>query len=185
MAMMPCVSMRYTTALAEFAECASRGERVMMRSHRNGQHVRLALHEPREVARRQHALRAGDRRRRRWTIPRRSASTHDRLAHRRAGRKDRQRIGDHHVVHPREQPPAERAAGMKPREVLAPESLVLEQRHGQRVAQGERGRRARGRREIVRARLLAHPRVERHVAVPAERRVRLPGDARSSAPRSP
>ena len=101
------------------------------------------------------------------TMPRRSASTTTACAQRRARRQHRQRIGEHHVVHPREQPPAERAARMEPREVLAPESLLLEQRHRERVAERERGGGARGRREVVRARLLAHPRVERHVAVAA------------------
>ena len=71
------------------------------------------------------------------------------------------------------QPTTERTAGMQPREVLAAKSLVLEQRHGERVAERERDRGARRRREIVRTRLLAHPRIERHVAQPRERRARL------------
>ena len=37
-------------------------------------------------------------------------------------------------------------------------------------------------REVVRARLLAHPRVERHVAQLAERRARLPGDGDRAYP---
>ena len=76
---------------------------------------------------------------------------------------------DHHVAHPEEQLPAERAARVELGEVLAPEALHHEQRDGQRVAERQRHGGARGRREIVRARLLGDAASSATVATRAKR----------------
>ena len=67
---------------------------------------------------------------------------------------------------------AELAARVQVGEVLLPEALAHEQRHRQRVAERERGGRARGRHEVQRARLLGDAAVERDVGRLAERRRR-------------
>ena len=93
---------------------------------------------------------------------------------------DRQVLTEHDLFDPDDQLAPEGAARMNPGEVLALEPLLLQQRHRQRVAEHERRRRARRRREIVRTGLLAHAGVERHVAVSAKRRRRVPGDGDGS-----
>ena len=175
MAMMPFVSMRYTTALASSPQCASRGVRVMMCSTgKASTSVSCSMSRVRSPAVSTPCSRRSSPTT--MTMPRCSARTTTACTQRRARRKDRQRIGDHHLVDPREA-----AAGRARRQdggARSPRAGIplLEQRHGQRVAQRERGRRAGGRREVVRTRLLAHPRVERDVAVPRQRRARLPRD---------
>ena len=100
----------------------------------------------------------------------------DRLAQRAARCQDRQRIHEHDLFDSRHEATADGAAGMQPREVLAAEALVLQQRDGERVTQRKRRGRARGRCEVVRARFLAHPRVQRNVAQLRQRRADLARD---------
>ena len=59
---------------------------------------------------------------------------------------------------------------MKPRKVVGVEALLFEKCDRQRVTKREGYRSARGGREIVRTRLLLHPRIESHVAVPRQSR---------------
>src|SRR4029077_10709 len=79
-------------------------------------------------------------------------------------------VGDHHVGYPGEETLSNRATGMKPGEIVRVEPLFFEERDRERITQCEGDRRAGGRREVVRARLLLHPPVERHIAVSRERR---------------
>ena len=166
--------MRYATALASSPTRAIFGFRVMTRSNGYRQHVTAALDQPAQIAGREDAFHAplavdddGD-----------AAALRDhddRLAHRIAVVRAPagSRVSMISSTRTTSLSP-ERPAGMNPGEVLALESLLLQQRHRQRVAEHERRRRARRRREIVRTRLLAHPGVERDVAVSAERRRRAP-----------
>ena len=99
-------------------------------------------------------------------VPRRwaSSTTASRIV---ASERSTRSGGPHDVLDPQQQLPAERAAGMEAGEVLARESLLLEQRHRQRVAERQRGRGARRRREVVRAGLLATQASSATVAVRA------------------
>ena len=65
---------------------------------------------------------------------------------------------------------------MQIHEVLFAEPVFDEQRHGERVADGERGRRARGRHEIQRARFRSDAAVDRHVGRLGKRRTRTAGN---------
>ena len=75
----------------------------------------------------------------------------------------------------RSRPLAELAAGVQMGEVVLPETAPDQQRHRERIAERQRGRRARGRREIHRTRLFGHVTVQRDVGGPAERRLGLAG----------
>ena len=70
--------------------------------------------------------------------------------------------GVHQRFDPHE-PLAQLAPRMQVGEILLPEALFDQQRHGQRVANRQRGGRARRRREVHRTRLLGDAAVERHV----------------------
>ena len=59
--------------------------------------------------------------------------------------------GAHDVAHVREELAAERAAGMRARELVPREAFRVHQRDRERVAERERGGRARRRREVQRA----------------------------------
>ena len=100
----------------------------------------------------------------------------DRVAHGGVGVEQRQVRGEHDLFDENDELTTEGTAGMNPREVFAPKSLLLQQRDGKRVAQHERGGGARRRRKIVRTRLFAHRRIEPDIAVPPERRRRHSGD---------
>src|SRR5665811_1895249 len=76
----------------------------------------------------------------------------------------------------------QRAARMQSREILAAKSLLLQERDGQRITECECRRRTRCRREIVRARFLAYPGIERDVAEPRKRGAHLPDDADCAYP---
>ena len=65
---------------------------------------------------------------------------------------------------------------MKPGEVLAPESLLLEQRDGERVPERERDGGAGRWREVVGARLFTNRGVEPHVGMPCQRGRPVAGD---------
>ena len=60
---------------------------------------------------------------------------------------------------------------MNAREVLTTEPFLLEQCNGERITNRQRRRGARRRGEVVRACLLAHPRIECDVRVTRERRL--------------
>src|SRR5688500_12870982 len=64
---------------------------------------------------------------------------------------------------------------MQSGEIVGVEALLLEQRNGQGVTQSQRNGGAGGWSQIVRTRLLLHPRVERHIAVARESRVGVAG----------
>src|SRR5205085_5692650 len=81
-----------------------------------------------------------------------------------------------HIRDAQQEVPAQRAPGVRRREVLAPESLDLEQRDAEAVAERQGGGGARGGRERLRARLFGDARVEHHVGLTGEDRVRLAGD---------
>ena len=61
-------------------------------------------------------------------------------------------------------------------ELLFAKALAPRQRHRQRVAERERGRRARRRRQVHRARFFGHVAAQRDVRRLAERRVRIAGE---------
>jgi hypothetical protein len=91
------------------------------------------FHESGEVARREHTLQL--------TIV--AGHEHDTalfgqhddgLPQRGARRKNRQGIRDHDFIYPPQQPPADRAARVQAGEILPLESLVLEERDRERVA---------------------------------------------------
>src|SRR5689334_1908433 len=71
---------------------------------------------------------------------------------------------------------------MEPREILGTKTALLEQCNRERIANDERGGGARRGSEIVRTRLLAHPRIDGDVRVAAERGLRLPHQRESSYP---
>jgi hypothetical protein len=76
----------------------------------------------------------------------------DRVGQQVAGAAARQLLAlAHDVAHVHQQPPAEGARGMVHREVVALEAARVEERHRERIAQGERRRGARGGREVERA----------------------------------
>ena len=81
----------------------------------------------------------------------------------------------HDLVHAREQDAAETSAGVETREVVLLEAARLKQDHGQRVAEGEHGRRAGGRGEIERAGLLADRNIKDHIGGLAQRGIAAAG----------
>ena len=85
------------------------------------------------------------------------------------------RAGPHHVRDPQQQPPAEIAGRMRSREVLLGESAGLQQRDRERIADRERGGRARGRREIQGAGFRRHTDLEVHRRGARQRRMRAAG----------
>jgi hypothetical protein len=90
-----------------------------------------------------------------------AAHLDDRVGERRLRRHDRQiASGAHHVGHSREQPAAQRAPGMRPREILRREAAGIEERERERVPERLRGGRARRGREAERAGLALHARIE-------------------------
>ena len=105
-----------------------------------------------------------------------AAHLDDRVGERRGDRRHRKRrAGAHDVADAREQAPPERAAGMRAREVLRGEPARVEQRQRERVAQRERGGRARRRREAQRAGLGVDRRVEVQVRGLRERALLVAG----------
>ena len=82
----------------------------------------------------------------------------------------------HQVGDAEERAPAERPGRMERGVVLGAQAAQLEQRHGEGVAHRERRGRARGRRQVHRARLLGHAHVEDDVALAGERRVGIAGE---------
>ena len=80
--------------------------------------------------------------------------------------------GAHDVGDVQQQLAAERAAGMRTREVLGSEAARLEQRHGQRVAERERRRGAGRGREVERAGFLGDAHVEMHAGGARQRGLR-------------
>src|SRR5919197_2345561 len=70
---------------------------------------------------------------------------------------------------------SQRAAGVQASEVLALKPLFLQENDGERVAEGERGRSARGWGEIVRTCFFANRGVEDDVAIARQRRVDVAG----------
>ena len=88
----------------------------------------------------------------------------------------------HQVLHAH-QALAQLAARMQVREVLFAKPFPHEQRHGQRIANRERGRGAGGWHEVQRARLSRDVAIERDIGGLAERRLAKPVMAISCAPR--
>ncbi len=85
--------------------------------------------------------------------------------------------GAHDVAHARQELAAERAAGMRAREILGRESARIEQRQRQRVAERQRRGRARRGREAERAGFVASTRgVEMDVGRLRERALLVAGD---------
>lgn len=82
----------------------------------------------------------------------------------------------HDVLNVDEQAAAEGSARMAAREVLLREALGGEGRNGERVAEGERCGRGRGRRQIERAGFAADVAVEMHIGVLGEAGVRVARD---------
>ncbi len=142
-------------------------------AHRQVQERRVPLGQAGEVASGEHARQAApvDHHREPAIV----GQAHHGVPHRRVGPEHVARM-HHHVAHAEQQLPAERAAGMKRREVLPTEPLHLQQHHRERVAQRQGDGRARRRRQVVRAGLLLHGPVERHRGHPGERRVHGAGD---------
>src|SRR2546426_11073286 len=69
---------------------------------------------------------------------------------------------------------AQRAAGVEGRELVAPESLDLEQRYGEGVTERQRCRGAGGGRQRLGARLLRDAGIEDDVGLASAGRVRIP-----------
>ena len=93
---------------------------------------------------------------------------------RRLGRRACHQLLDAH------EPLAQLAARMQVGEVLLAETLGHEQRHGERIAEGERGRGARRGHQVQRARLLRHAAIERDVGRLAEGGPAVAGDGDQS-----
>src|SRR5687767_11538692 len=107
----------------------------------------------------------------------------DCFAHRCSQRKYRQEVpGDHYIANLSQELPPQRATRMQTREVLGLETLFLEQRHRQRVADCKGDRSARRWGEIQNARLLLHPGVEHNVGMPAKRGTAIPGNCNGADP---
>ncbi len=81
----------------------------------------------------------------------------------------------HDVAH-EDEPRAELSAGMEDAEIAGGETLRLEQRHSQGVAEHELHRRRRGRREAVRAGFLSLRQNEPDIGLAAERAFRIGRD---------
>ena len=93
-----------------------------------------------------------------------------------AGAHPRHRVAAaHQVVHVHQQLAAERAAGVRAREVLLAEAARVEQRHRQRVAQRHLRRGAGGGRQVQRAGLLVDGAGQHHVGVAGQRGLGLAG----------
>ena len=143
--------------------------------HGNAQDVLFALHRPREIAGGHDADDSP------------AVVEHDRdaaplgqqwngLPHRIAGAQYRQTFCLHDLVDLGEETTPQRAPRMQAREVLTLKPLLLEERDRERIPNRQRDRRARRGREIVRARLDGHGRVEHDVGVSRHRRSTLAGE---------
>ena len=76
--------------------------------------------------------------------------------------------GVHDVAHVQQQTPAETPGWMGACEVLAREAARLEQRDCQGIADGKRGRGARGRCQVMRARFFFNPGIENGIGLSGE-----------------
>ena len=143
--------------------------------HRDVQEIIRPLHQAGEVSRRHHADEAP-----RLIHHRGRASLvcqqHDALPHGALRKEGRQVLRDHHVADAQQQVAAERASRVQRSEVLAAEPLLLEQRDGEGVAQGEGGGRAGRRGEDLGARFFRDARVEHDVRLARERGLGVAGD---------
>ena len=84
--------------------------------------------------------------------------------------------GAHDVADVHQQPPPQASGRVRAREVVARETAGIQQRHGKRVAHGERRGGAGGGREIVRAGLLFHAAIEHGVGLARKARVAVAGE---------